>query len=146
MRQLTLFENDTTALAGVLAAIRAAMNTAAGASEEGRKLLVDRLNDVANSANVRLTAGNTKSISKDTLDKLLSPSDRDHPPSILAVLAFCMATQDVGALRAMLRPLGLDVMTREDRRLRDYGRTCIENKARAKAKRRLEEELLEGLR
>ena len=34
---------------------------------------------------VRLTAGNTRAISKDTLDKWLSPSDESHPPSILAV-------------------------------------------------------------
>jgi len=146
MRQLTLFEDDSNALAGVLAAVRAAMNAAAGASEEGRKLLVDRLNTVANFASVRLTAGNGKSISKDTLDKWLSPSDRDHTPSILAVVAFCIATKDAGAMRAMLRPLGLDVMTPEDRRLRDYGRACIESKSKAKAKKRLEDEILEGLK
>ncbi|KAF0235315.1 MAG: hypothetical protein FD177_69 [Desulfovibrionaceae bacterium] len=63
MRQFSLFENDFNALAGVLAAIRAAMNTAAGASEEGRKLLVDSLNAVAGNASVRLTAGNTKNLS-----------------------------------------------------------------------------------
>ncbi|MBI4804435.1 MAG: hypothetical protein HY795_04280 [Desulfovibrio sp.] len=146
MRQLNLFDDDTTSLAGVVQAIRAAMNSAAGASEEGRKLLVDRLNALAGSANVRLTSGNTRSISKDTLDKWLSPSDRDHPPSILAVLALCLATGDLRAIQAMLRPLGVDVMTHEDRKLRDYGRACIENKARAKAKRRLEEEILEELR
>lgn len=146
MRQFSLFENDTNALAGVLPAIRAAMNAAAGASEEGRKLLVDRLNEVAASANVRLTAGNGKSISKDTLDKWVSPSDRDHPPSILAVVAFCMATKDAGAMRALLRPLGLEVMTAEDRRLRDYGRACIESESKAKIKKRLKEELLEGLK
>lgn len=147
MRQLTLFENDDSqALAGVVPAVRAAMNAAADGSEEGRKLLVDRLNALAASANVRLTAGNAKSISKDTLDKWLSPSDRDHPPSILAVVALCLATGDPAAIRAMLKPLGLDVMTAEDKRLRDYGRTCIEDKKRAKAKRRLEDELLEGVR
>lgn len=146
MRQLTLFEDNPNALSGVLPAIRAAMNATAGASEEGRKLLVDRLNAVASSANVRLTAGNSKFINKDTLDKWLSPSDRDHTPSILAVVAFCMATKDVTTMRAILRPLGLDVMTPEDRRFRDYGRTCIESKAKAKVKRRLEDEILEGLR
>lgn len=146
MRQLTFFEDDSNALAGVLAAVRAAMNTAGSASDEGRKLLVDRLNVIASTVNVRLTAGNGKSISKDTLDKWLSPSDRDHTPSILAVVAFCMATKDMGAIRAMLRPLGLDVMTSEDRRLRDYGRACIESKAKAKTKKRLEDEILEDLK
>jgi len=146
MRQLTLFENDPHALAGVLPAVRAAMNAAAGSSDEGRKLLVDRLNDLAARANVRLTSGNAKSISKDTLDKWLSPSDRDHPPSILAVVIMCMATGDPGAIQAMLKPLGFEVMTPEDRKLRDYGRAVIEEKARAKRKRRMEDELLEGVK
>jgi 2-oxoglutarate dehydrogenase complex dehydrogenase (E1) component-like enzyme len=148
MRQLSLFDttDDAHGLAGVVPAVRAAMNAAAGASEEGRKLLVDSLSALAASANVRLTAGNAKSISKDTLDKWLSPSDRDHPPSILSVVALCMATGDAGAIRAMLRPLGLDVMTNEDRKLRDYGLAVIDGKAKAKAKRRMEEELLEGVK
>ena len=116
MRQLNLFEDDTNSLAGTLAAIRAAMNRAVGGTEEGRKLFVDRINDIASAANVRLTSGNSRLISKDTLDKWLSPSDRDHPPSIMAVLTLCMATKDSEPLRAMLRPLGLEVMTPEDRR------------------------------
>jgi hypothetical protein len=145
MRQLSLFDTDDAhGLAGVVPAVRAAMNAAAGASEEGRKLLVDRLSAFAASANVRLTGGNAKSISKDTLDKWLSPSDRDHTPSILAVVALCMATKDAGPIRAMLKPLGLDVMTAKDRKLRDYGKAVIEDKARAKAKRRMEDELLGG--
>ncbi|GFK94754.1 hypothetical protein NNJEOMEG_02601 [Fundidesulfovibrio magnetotacticus] len=147
MRQLSLFDaSDAHSLAGLMSAVRAAMNAAAGSSEDGRKLLVDRLNSLASSANVRLTAGNAKSISKDTLDKWLSPSDRDHPPSLMAVVVMCLATGDAGAIREMLRPLGLDVMTQEDRKLRDYGRAVIEEKSRARAKRRLEEELLEGVR
>jgi len=146
MRQVSLFEHDTPSLAGVLPAVRAAMNAAAGANVEGRKLLVDRLNALAAAANIRLTAGNSKAISKDTLDKWVSPSDRDHPPSILAVVVMCMATGDLGAIRAMLRPFGLDVMTPDDRKLCSYGREVIEGKARAKLKRRMEDELLEGMR
>ena len=143
MRQLSLIENEYGSLAGVLSEMRAAMNAAAGVSEEGRKLLVDRLNMVSSAASVRLTTGNGKSISKDTLDKWLSPSDRSHTPSVMAVVAFCVAAKNVGALQAILRPLGLDVMTPADRRLRDYGRMCIEGKERARSKRILEEQILE---
>lgn len=144
MRQMSLFEGDAQ-LAGLIPAVRAAMNAAAGLDPDGRKLLVDKINALAASGGVRLTAGNTKSISKDTLDKWLSPADRDHVPNLLAVVVFCLATGDLRPMREALRPLGADVMTPEDRKYAAYGRAIIEQKAKAKAKRRLEEELLEGL-
>lgn len=141
MRQLSLFDDDLGALAGVMPAIRAAMNRAAGADIEGRKKLVDRINTIATNAGVRLTQGNTKAISKDLLDKWLSPSDRDHTPSLLAVVVFCKATNDPAPLKAALKALGLDVMTDEDRRHRDYGRACLEEKAVRRRKKQLEDTL-----
>lgn len=141
MRQLSLFDDDNGAIAGVMPAIRAAMNRAAGADAEGRKRLVDRINAVATNAGVRLTQGNTKAISKDLLDKWLSPSDREHTPSLLAVVVFCKATGDPAPLRAALKVLGLDVMTAEDKRQRDYGRACLEEKAVRKRKKMLEENI-----
>lgn len=123
-------------------AIKAAMRAVAGAPEgEGRKALPDKINAVASASGVRLTAGNTRAISKDTLDKWLSPSDESHPPSILAVLAFCLATDDSAPLRAMLRSVGLDVMTAEDRKVCEYGRTLIEQKKMRKRLRKLEDKL-----
>lgn len=62
-------------------------------------------------------------------------------PSILAVLAFCLATDDSAPLRAMLRSVGLDVMTAEDRKVCEYGRTLIEQKKMRKRLRKLEDEL-----
>jgi len=139
MRQVSLFDDDHGRLSGLVPAIRAAMNRAAGEDEDGRKLLVDRINAVARDAGIRLTAGNAKVISKDTLDKWLNPNDRDHTPSLLAVVAFCRATKDAGPLRVMLQALGLDVMTDEDRKLRDYGRACLNERAARKRKKMLED-------
>ncbi|MGE4297568.1 MAG: hypothetical protein AB7E47_06020 [Desulfovibrionaceae bacterium] len=142
MKQASLFDNDAAShLAGLVPAIRAAMHRAAGTDDDGRKLLVDKINAVAASAGVRLTAGNAKAISKDTLDKWLSPSDRDHTPSLLAVAAFVQATGNVEPLRVLLRGAGLDVMTDEDKRLRDYGKACVHEKQARKRKRRLEEDI-----
>lgn len=141
MRQASLFDHCAP-LAGAMPAIKAAMRAVAGAPEgEGRKALPDRINAVASASGVRLTAGNARSISKDTLDKWLSPSDESHPPSILAVLAFYLATDDPAPLRAMLRSVGLDVMTAEDRKVCEYGRTLIEQKKMRKRLRKLEDEL-----
>lgn len=141
MRQASLFDHCAP-LASAMPAIKAAMRAVAGAPEgEGRKALPDKINAVASASGVRLTAGNVRSISKDTLDKWLSPSDEGHPPSILAVLAFYLATDDPAPLRAMLRSVGLDVMTAEDRKVCEYGRTLIEQKKMRKRLRKLEDEL-----
>ncbi|WP_165178021.1 phage regulatory CII family protein [Desulfovibrio sp. ZJ369] len=141
MRQLSLIE-DILRLSGVMAAIRAAMREAAGAEEsEGRKLLTDRLNEVSHRAGIKLTAGNTSGISKATLDKWLSPTDTSHPPSILALLAFCKATGNLEPLRVAAQALGVDLMTREDRRLRDYAQAILDERAARQRKNKLEKEL-----
>lgn len=140
MRQLSLFD-DYAALAGVMPAIKAAMNRAAGAVEsEGRDILLDKINLVARHSGMKLTTGNAKQVSRDTLDKWLSPSDISHPPSIPAILAFYKATGDPAPLRMMLRAVGLDVMTDEDRRHRDIGQAEEELRAARKRVKRLREE------
>lgn len=141
MRQLSLID-DAARLAGVMASIRAAMRHAAGAPEsEGRKALPDKLNALARQAGIRLTQGNQAAISKDTLDKWLSPSDTSHTPSLLAVLAFCRATGDMEPLRMAARALGLDLMTEEERKLCEYGRSIWQEREARKRRRKLENDL-----
>ena len=114
MSQMSLFDCDYTRFAGVMPAVRAAMRRAAGAPDSiGRKGLVDKINLIAGEAEIRLTGGQGTSISKDTLDKWLSPSDTSHPPSVLAVLVFCRACEDFEALRVIVRAVGMDLMTPE---------------------------------
>ena len=123
-------------------AVRAAMRRAAGAPDSvGRKGLVDKIILITTEAEIRLTGGQGTSISKDTLDKWLSPSDTSHPPSVLAVLVFCRACEDFDALRVIVRAVGMDLMTPEDRRLRDYAEADLKMKEARKRKKRLEEEL-----
>lgn len=139
MRQLTLFESG---LAGAMPAIRAAMRRVAGDPEgEGRKKLVDSINQIARQDGIALTGGNAKSISKDTLDKWLSPSDTGHAPSVNAILAFCKATGSAEPLLELLRPFGLGIMTPEARRYHDIGKADVELKAARKRKKMLEESL-----
>lgn len=138
MRQLSLLK-DVAPLAGVMAEIRAAMRAMAGAPDgEGRKGLPEKINAVASMSGIKLTGGNVRAISKDTLDKWLSPSDESHSPSILALLAFVAATGDAAPLRAMLQAVGLDVMSAEDRRFRDLGRLDAEMRAARKKRKMLE--------
>lgn len=142
MRQISLLDYDPTALSGVMAAVKAAMRRAAGDAEgEGRKMLTDKLNKIAKQAEIRLTGGNAHEVKKDTLDKWCSPSDVSHPPSILALLTFCAATGDYGPLRVLLRAVGLDVMTDEDRRWRDMGKADEEMEAARRRKKQAKERI-----
>ncbi len=141
MKQASLFDGYA-ALAGTIPAIKAAMREAAKAPVcDGRKALPDMMNELAVLAGVKLTKGNAASFSKATLDKMLSPSDTSHPPSILALLAFCAAARNAEPLRVMLRSVGMDIMTEEDRKLAEYARTLIRQKKMKKQLRKLEDEL-----
>ncbi len=141
MRQLSLIE-DIAQLAGALPAIKAAMRGIAGAPEgEGRKALPDKLNAIARASGIKLTGGNAHGISEEMLHKILSPSDDSRPPSVLMLLAFYKATGNPAHLRAMLRAAGLDIMTEDDRKLRDYARAILDQKKARKQARKLEEEL-----
>lgn len=139
MRQLSLLA-DYVHLAGLMPAVRGAMRRAAGAEEsEGRKALVDSINRIAANGEVRLTTGNTKSITKDTLDKWLSPSDSSHPPSVIAIVVFCLATADMAPLRQILKAAGLAIATEQEQRDAEYGRACRLEREAKKLKRKLEE-------
>ena len=141
MRQLSLIE-DIAQLAGALPAIKAAMRGIAGAPEgEGRKALPDKLNAIARASGIKLTGGNAHGISEEMLHKILSPSDDSRPPSVLMLLAFYTATNNPAHIRAMLRAVGLDIMTEDDRKLRDYARAILDQKKARKQARKLEEEL-----
>ena len=141
MRQLSLIE-DIAQLAGALPAIKAAMRGIAGAPEgEGRKALPDKLNAIARASGIKLTGGNAHGVSEEILQKILSPSYDSRPPSVLMLLAFYKATNNPAHIRAMLRAVGLDIMTEDDRKLRDYARAILDQKKARKQARKLEEEL-----
>nr|WP_296986118.1 hypothetical protein [uncultured Desulfovibrio sp.] len=141
MRQLSLIE-DIAQLAGALPAIKAAMRGIAGAPEgEGRKALSDKLSVIARASGIKLTGGNASGIREEMLHKILSPSDDSRPPSVLMLLAYYKATGNPAHLRAMLRSVGLDIMTDDDRKLRDYARAILDQKKARKQVRKLEEEL-----
>ena len=138
MRQRSFFDSG---LAELMPAVRRAMRSVAADKEgEGRKLLVDRLNQIAAREGVKLTSGN-EVLGKATVDKWLSASDVSHPPSLLAVVAFCEATGSIEPLRVIARVLGVDVMDEEDRKYRNLGKAEVELRLAKRRKRKAEEEL-----
>ncbi|WP_303192802.1 hypothetical protein [uncultured Desulfovibrio sp.] len=106
------------------------------------------MNAIARASGIKLTGGNAHGISEEMLHKILSPSDDSRPPSVLMLLAYYKATNNPAHLRAMLRAVGLDIMTTEDRLYAEIGRhsvTAKKKNAEAQKARRLMKELEEEL-
>jgi hypothetical protein len=147
VKQLSLFhecDDDAAiaALASLLPIIRAAMaRVAAEHPTLSRDLIADRMTEISRSAGVKLSRGNAKSVKTATLDKWLAPADRDHPPSLPALMAFCLATRDIRPLEPMLKAMGCEVMTAEDRKMRDYGKAILAEREAKKLQRKLEADL-----
>ncbi len=143
MRQGSLLDDTQVALSGLIPTLRASLGLALGQDEEGRKRLVDRLNMLCAQAGIKLTAGNARSVSKDTVDKWVSPADRDHTPSVLAVVAVCMVTKNAEPLRLLARACGLDVITQDERDILEYAKAELEEEAARKRKHALRKRLNE---
>ncbi|WP_245577929.1 hypothetical protein [Maridesulfovibrio bastinii] len=151
VQQLTLFYDEeaeieqqkmAVALASLLPMIRSTMNRVAESHPLlSRDLIADRMSDISRSSGVKLSRGNAKSVKTASLAKWLAPEDREHPPGILALAAFIMATGDIRPLMPLLNALGLEVMTEEDKKFRDYGKAVIETKKAQKKKHQLEADL-----
>ena len=142
--QLPLFpapQDATVGLAGIMPAVRASMARVAGEYPEGRKALVDVINDTARRENIALTSGGGKSISKDQLDKWLQSGERGHAPTLDAVLCFCLATQNFTPLEPLWKVFRLALVPAADLHFLEYGKTCDAlNRAKAH-KRKLEARL-----
>lgn len=144
MRQATLFDfippntSATIGLAGVMPAVRAAMNRVAAEYEPGRKVLVDALAAAARREGVPLTAGGGKQIKDDQLDKILQPKAGGHNPTLDFVLCFCLATNDFSPLEPIWKAFGLKLIPASDVPYLEYGKTCDALKKAREAKRKLE--------
>ena len=140
-RRLSLFDDDpVTKLAGLLPALSAAMHRAANESRMSREQIVDKMNEMARRAGVCLNS-NAKTLSVAVLEKWINPSETGHRPSLAAVRVFCLVLDDVRPLEVLLGLHGCGLMTREDRKLRDYGAAILAERDARKRKKQLEAKL-----
>ncbi len=133
-------------VAGFNSAVKAAMQRAISEARPvlSREQVLDRMNRIAWEAGVKLTMGNARKLALPTLDKWLNPADREHLPSILALHVFCLAVGSLIPMGLLVGLHGCELMTPEDKRLRNYGLACIESKSKRKTLKRLEEEIDNG--
>jgi len=125
-------------LAGLMPAIRAEMNRVASGYEPGRKILAEAVSKIAQREGVTLGSTGAKSITEETLNKMLQSGDAGRDYSLKLILCFCLAVGDFSPLRPLLELAGLMVIPREDLRFLEYGKTCDALKKAKEQKRKLE--------
>lgn len=118
-RQLSLFEDETirqVMQAGALvSSIKEAMREELAKSKYSRPQVVDRINSISAKIGKRLTQGNKKEITLDTLDKWLNPKEMEHVPGLLALQVFMLAVDTLAPLEAWLALFGCGILTPTDK-------------------------------
>lgn len=138
--KLSLFDTPEARVLGLIPGIKAAMQQAAGDGRLSREQIADRMQEVARRAGVRLTARGDGNFLT-TLEKWLNPKDSEHVPTLVGFSIFCLVTGSTEPLAALAHVAGVGLMGEQDRRLRDYGRACYEERELRRRKRKLEEKL-----
>jgi hypothetical protein len=141
VRQDCLFDNLSTQMAGLVKRVKAEMQESVRRSGLSRHQVLDRMNAVAQTAGIRLTTGNSKSLGLATLEKWLNPSNTDQIPGILAINVLCAVLHDIASIEVQLAIHGCEAMTEQDRLERDYGRACLAMREARRRKRDLEANL-----
>lgn len=142
--QLPLIDAREAALAGLMPALKAALNraTRTWCDRQGlkREALLERMNELAENAGVSLTAGNGGT-SMAVFEKWLAPRDTTNVPGVVALSVFCSATGDHSPLAVVLGVHGCALMGPDDKKLRDYGQALLLEREARQRKKRLEAEL-----
>ena len=112
-------------LIGLYPQIRARMNVVAKRYGDGRDLLVDAINEVADREKIALTSGGGTSITRAQLDKWLQPKAPGHEPSLTAIVCFCLATKDFSPLEPVHEALGIVVVPKADLRFLRLGKASV---------------------
>lgn len=144
-QQLSLFDADNRAAAasnGITALVKGAMHAAAAASPLSRAQIMERMNRIAKAAGRRMTSGKGWAIHPDQLEKWLNP-ESDAVPSLQALDIFMRAVGTVEPLATWASSFGCGIMTEKQAKVCRWAEEELTRKVKAKAHKRLEEELLQ---
>lgn len=139
--QLPLFDDQIYRLNDLGRSIKYLMNRAAAASPYSREQIVERMNALAVQAAINLTGGNAKSLSLASFNKWLNPAAANHYPSTVALTVFCQAVNSLAPFSPVIKCLGAELMSPEEKRFMEIGQTYLEAKRSRKKMRTLEEGL-----
>lgn len=136
--QLNLFNQPTL---NVLRDIKSAL--AAAYKESGLSVdqVCDQANQLAERYGVCMVKGRGKGLDTESLRKWLNPEDKDRFPSIKALPILCATLGTVEPMRAMVEPLGWQIIGDQDARLLAWAKYYHRAKTARTAMRKLEDGL-----
>ncbi len=123
------------------AAVKAVMRQAAKDSPYSREQICDRMNEIAESAGMRIGGGNAKALSLAMLEKWLAPMEREHVPPLRALVVFCRAVGTVEPLRAMAAPLGAQLVDKRQALLLQKAELDVEIRTLQRRRKKLEDKI-----
>lgn len=133
--QLDLFEQDQTS--NIANEIKRQVRIALSKSNLSRDQVADEMNLLAVRDGV-----NGGRYNRATLDGWCKDSDASRVPGLAGLVLFCRVLGTVEPVRALLRPLGADAITQEDRALLSWAR-AERDRRKATRRARLAAEILE---
>lgn len=119
--------------------VKEAMRVSLKGSPLSREQVVDGMNDLARLEGIS-TNGRAKKVTSEMLDKWVS-NGCDHiiPWKLLPI--FCKVVGSVDPLRALVSPLGADLIEEEEINLLKWARAEMESRRLRKVKKKLEAEI-----
>lgn len=106
-----------------------------------REQIVDRMNNLADQYGVRLTHGNSKSLSFETFEKWLNPKEVSRLMPVKALPVFCAATGQCSAASVLVEPLGLRVIGSREQKMLAWAEAKMTVREQNRMIRKIEGEL-----
>lgn len=138
-KQLCLFDLPALRLGAVGRMIKAALNKAAMESDLSREEIVHKAGLVAQEAGINLCPGGGLSLA--TFNKWLDANAGSHMPTIYGLIVVCQVLENDQAFVSLLGARGLEIMSSEDSKYRDYGKAVMELKNARKRIKKVEDTL-----
>jgi len=125
----------------IMRPLKESMATAARECGLSREDIVDKMNDLAERYGVLLVKGNGRRLKVATLEKWLNPGDKQHVISLKALPVFCAVVKSSKPMRALIEPLGYQVVDDKDTQLLTWAKHYHSVKRTRAEMRKIEAEL-----
>ncbi len=138
MYQQSLFEILTF---NIVKPLKLAMVSAEKKSGLSREQIVDQMNDLAEQYGLRLTKGNGRNLTIDTLEKWLNSKDRSRVINIKALPVYCRVVGSNEPIAELIKPLGGMLIGQKDAKLLAWAKQYHRAKDARQVMKKIEAEL-----
>ncbi len=135
---MSLFDTQTL---NVTRPLKEAMHAATKNCGLSRDEIVDRMNDLAYRYGVSLASGNGMKLTRDIFEKWVNPQDTSRQVPVKALPIFCAIVKDITPFNILVKPLGAEVIGRDERRKLKWADAKLNVKRENRVIREIEKDL-----